>query len=304
MEILDFVAADNHVIKFRRWLPEGTPKAVLLIFHGMAEHSERYSDYAEFMNRQGFAVLAPDHRGHGETAGSLDNLGYFSITEGWDKVVQDLISLKEIALVEFQNTPLFVLAHSMGSFLARDLISRKSEGIGAVILSGSGYVSPLEARLMQGIASFEISRYGDRHRSTRLDKLSFGAYNRKFKPNRTAFDWLSRDEEQVDRYIADDYCGFICTSGFYSDFSAGLSRIADLSQLQETPRDLPLLFYSGDQDPLFSKLSKVLKLYKKLGMESVELKTNPRGRHESLNEINRLEVYQLFLEFFEKHLQI
>lgn len=299
MDKLEFVSSDNQEIRFRRWLPEGEVRAILLIFHGMAEHSERYSDFAEFMNHQGFAVFAPDHRGHGLTAASLDNLGYFSIENGWNKVVQDLISLKEIAQGEHREKPLFLLAHSMGSFLARDMLSREGESFSGVILSGTGYVAPLLARVMRSIASMEIKRFGDRHPSQRLNGLSFGTYNRKFKPVRTEFDWLSRDEEQVDKYIADDYCGFICTSGLYNDLAGGLSRIADPNQLQGTPKDLPLLLYSGDQDPLYPGVSKVMKLYRKLGMTRLELKTNPGGRHESLNETNRSEVYRVFLDYYQ-----
>ncbi|MBN2626632.1 MAG: lysophospholipase [Spirochaetales bacterium] len=302
-EEFHFTSEDGKEIHGIRWIPAGEVKAALLINHGMAEHISRYEDFALFLNEAGFAVWGEDHRGHGRTAGNEENLGYFAIEEGWELVLKDMGVLKKLISETYPGKPLFILGHSMGSFLTRDFLCDQGEGFAGAIISGTGFNPLPMTKILNTLARNEIRRKGDRHRSTFLDSLSFGAFNKAFRPNRTSFDWLSRDEEQVDRYIADPYCGFVCTSSFYEDLSRGLQRILDRDRLGGTPRDLPLLLYSGDRDPVGGKkgsgVKKTARLYRSLGMKQVTLEFNRDGRHESLNETNRSEVYRRFLAFME-----
>jgi len=292
------ISADNLQLSVRIWKPEVEARALLLISHGMGEHSLRYDEFARYMNRAGFIVAAPDHRGHGQTAANKDELGYFSIEKGWEKVVDDLDSVKDILENEYTGLPFFVLGHSMGSFVVRDMLAHSGEGVTGTILSGSSYVPKITVALLNFIASREIAKYGDRYRSIRLDKMSFANYNKQFKPNRTRADWLSRNMQKVDQYLADPLCGFVSTCGFYQDLSRGLKKIINPQYLADTPKDMSLLIYSGSRDPLAKGISSLEKLYKKVGLKKIDLKLNPEGRHESLNETNRQEVFQIFRDFY------
>ncbi|MDC7221751.1 MAG: alpha/beta fold hydrolase [Spirochaetales bacterium] len=305
-EEIRFKSTDGHEGAALRWLPEGEIRAALIINHGMAEHIGRYEDFALFLNRAGIAVWGEDHRGHGRTAGEKDNLGYFHIDNGWERVLSDISSLKSLVQETHPGTPLFMLGHSMGSFLTRDFLCDEGDDFAGAIISGTGYTPAYLARMMRFIARREVRRHGDRHRSSLLDTLSFGSFNRNFRPNRTSYDWLSRDEEQVDLYGQDDYCGFISTSSFFEDLSDGLLRIIDPGRIDQTSKKLPLFFYSGDEDPVGGKkgtgVKRVYQLYKKAGLINLSLQFNEGGRHESLNETNRQDVYQMFLDFIEVNL--
>ncbi len=298
-----FTSSDGSEVWGTKWIPEGEVRAALLVNHGMAEHIGRYGDFALYLNRSGIALWGEDHRGHGRTAGAADNLGYFAVDRGWELVLEDIGCLKELMIEAHPGVPLFILGHSMGSFLTRDFLCTGGTGFAGAILSGTGYNPPGIVKIMKALALNEIKNRGDRHRSTLLDSLSFGSFNKAFRPNRTPFDWLSRDEEQVDRYIEDPLCGFLSTCSFYEDLARGLLRIVDRERLAGTPADLPLLIYSGDRDPVGGRggsgVKKTAALYRSLGLKRVTLEFNREGRHESLNETNREEVYARFLAFME-----
>jgi alpha-beta hydrolase superfamily lysophospholipase len=303
---LSFNTKDNEKGYALQWIPKGEIKGLLIINHGMAEHIARYNDFALFMNEQGFAVYGEDHRGHGQRVGESEQIGYFATQDGWLKVLSDIGCLVDLVKKEYPGVPLFMLGHSMGSFLTRDYMCSRGNELSGVILSGTGYTGALIIKIFKFLARYEIRTYGDRHVSTMLEKLSIGSFNKNFEPARTPFDWLSRDQEQVDLYAADPLCGFTCTSSFYADLALGLGRIIDRTHLAGTPKDLPLFFYSGDQDPVGGKLGrdvkKVADLYRSLGSSSVEVELNPGGRHESLNELDRENVYNRFYRFIEQNL--
>lgn len=287
-----------------KWIPDSEVRAVLLVCHGMAEHIARYEDFALFLNKAGIAVWGEDHRGHGQSAANPEDTGYFAIERGWESVLEDILTLKEMILKEHKGKPLFIFGHSMGSFLTRDFICDHGEGLSGAIISGTGYQSKLLCKLLVFLAQKEIRRRGDRHRSTFLDRLSFGSFNNKFKPVRTKFDWLSRDEDQVDLYVNDPSCGFISTSSLFEDLGEGLSRIIDPERIKKTPIELPLFFISGELDPVGgeSAMRKVISLYQKNGQEEISSYINKGGRHESLNETNRVEIYEKIIAFLESHL--
>jgi alpha-beta hydrolase superfamily lysophospholipase len=298
-----FTANDGKDIAYYTWIPKHEIIGVVQIVHGMAEHAMRYDHFASKLRTRGFAVYALDLRGHGQTAASADELGYFGSSDGWQRVVDDIFELTEIIKMEHPDMPLFLFGHSMGSFLVRTLICSKGEHYQAVILSGTAAHPGIAGHLGRLIARMSVRRGNGDLPNERLDTLSFGSYNKKFSPARTRFDWLSRDEKQVDDYIRDPYCGFVCTSKFFDDLLGGLMYANSKEPIASIPRKLPLLFAAGQDDPVGNMGKGVLKaasLYEKAGMEDVRIKLFPEDRHEILNELDRNEVENYFIGFYEE----
>jgi alpha-beta hydrolase superfamily lysophospholipase len=288
-----------------KWSPdEGVKaKAVVEIVHGMAEHAQRYSRLAKALTKEGYIVYAADLRGHGRTAGLLENVGYWG-KNGFHKTVTDLRQLYLIITKENVGLPVFVFGHSMGSFLAEAYISHHGNNLRGAILSG---VSGMQPMLIGGAIMAWIQKfiYGPKMRSKLLNHLSFGSYNNQFKPTRTAFDWLSRDEAEVDKYVEDPYCGGIFTTQFYYDLFRGLIFIHQLRTMKKIPKQLPLYLYCGSNDPVGRNskgLLELVSMYKKLGISDVQHKIYPDARHETLNEINREEVTQDLINWLNAHL--
>ncbi len=304
-EAFTFLAIDETEIHGYRWIPRTKSiKAILIINHGMAEHVARYDRFASYLQEKGIAVFGEDHRGHGRTAGDTDNLGYFADDFGWRMVVQDIRDLHLLIKEEYPGIPVIMMGHSMGSFLTRDYLKEFGDDLSGVILSGTGYTPGFITALGSFIASLEIRLKGKRHRSRLLDAMSFGSFNKPFSDDGdTGFEWLSRDREQVKLYHEDPYCGFICTSSHFRDLFSGLRVINRINAFMKTPKDLPLLLISGEQDPVGDRgrgVKKVYWAYKKSGVEDVTMNLIPEGRHESLNEINKDEIYTYLTDWMEK----
>ncbi|MBT3312632.1 MAG: alpha/beta hydrolase [Desulfobacterales bacterium] len=298
---------DSTKIFIYRWSPEEkvNVKGVVQIAHGMAEHGARYESFAEVLVDEGFAVYASDHRGHGKTAGSKEEIGYFADTKGWNKVVDDMQELTTTIKKENPDLPVFIFGHSMGSFLLRNYIYLYGDLIHGAILSGTGGDPGVLGNLAILISKLEIIRIGKKGRTKLMNKLTFGSFNKHFKPNRTEFDWLSRDEEVVDNYINDPFCGKIFTAGFYKDMMFGLKQINQKSNILKTPKDLPIFLFSGDMDPVGSNGKGVIQVYNaynSMGMRDVSYKLFHGGRHEMLNETNREEVFQDIISWINKRL--
>ena len=292
-----FLADDNKEIFYYKWLPDnpGDIKAAIQVAHGMAEHAGRYEDFAAYFTGQGFAVYANDHRGHGKTAGSVDEVGFVSVKNGWEIMVKDLKSMSDIIKSENNSKPLFILGHSMGSFLLRDYLFTYPDTINGAALSGTSAGAGFMGKIGKIICSREIKKKGIRTRSPLLDNLSFGKYNSYFKPNRTKFDWLSHNEENVDEYIADPYCGGIFSAGFFRDLINGIEKISNFKNILLIPKLTPIFFMSGEKCPVgnFKKgVEKVYNSYKKAGLKNVKLKFYEGMRHEILNETEKYKVYK------------
>ena len=300
-------ARDGTPIFVRAFLPEGAqPRAVLQLAHGMAEHSARYARLASALTAQGIAVYANDHRGHGETAGDPSALGYFADTEGWEKVVDDQHVLTEEIQSRHPKLPIVLFGHSMGSFIARGTAIRHGSDYRALVLSGTGHDSPTVYKSLRLIISAEILRLGKRGKSTLISKLTFEAFNKKFENPRTPCDWLSRDPVEVDKYIADPFCGFQCSNQLWWDVMTGLAEICTPSQIARMPKNLPVYVMSGEEDPTNNKLAGIRKLRKAYeegaGMRSVTLRLYQGARHELTNETNRDEVTHDLLEWLNQQL--
>lgn len=302
MEIT-FQGSDNKTIHVQKWLPETEVKGVVQIAHGMGEHALRYERFAKFLTTKGYAVYVNDHRGHGKTAGSIEELGYFADKNGWNLVVEDMHLLTQKIKKEQPKAPVFLFGHSMGSLLARDYISKHGQNLAGVILSGMAGDPKLLGHVGLFVARMQSLFKGKHNFSNLLDKLSFGEFNKPFQPSRTAFDWLSRDEKEVDKYINDPYCGTVFTSGFFMDLLSGVLKINKMSWIQKIPKKLPVFFFAGEKDPVgdYTKgVSEVFDKFREAGIEDVNRKFYLGARHEMLNETNREEVFQDVFNWMEK----
>lgn len=287
-------ADDGTELFVYRWEPEDPSSVVAAahILHGMAEHAGRYARLAESLTAAGFRVTAHDHRGHGKTAREGD-LGHFGDENGWTRVVSDARRLLRRGLDESPGEPLVVIGHSMGSFMAQQLMYEVPDWLAAVVLSASsGKPSPL-ASAGRLVARAERRRLGPRGKSPVLQGLSFEAWNKAFKPSRTAFDWLSRDEAEVDAYAADPLCGFACTTTSWVELLDALAEISRPSNQSKIRKDLPVYVIAGADDPVSERtkgLYQLLRAYGRAGLTDVTHHFYQGARHEIFNETNRGEV--------------
>ena len=284
-------ANDRSGLFVNQWLPAGTPKAIVLLAHGMAEHSGRYSLLGKTLNDAGFGLYAHDQRGHGKTA-EQGTLGYFADNDGWCAVVSDVASLAQHIGQAHTGVPIFLLGHSMGSYIAQAYLLHHSASLHGAVLSGSNFQPVALYRAARLIARFERWRQGPTGRSALLEWLTFGSFNKAFKPNRTTFDWLSRDPDEVDKYAHDPLCGFRCTNQLWIDMLGGLQQISKASNLAQIDPGLPLLVIGGECDPVSEgkRLTSLAEALRRAGSQCLELKIYPQARHELFNESNRDKV--------------
>lgn len=282
-------ANDGVEVFVHRWLPDAEPKAAVQIAHGLAEHSGRYARLAEALTNAGYAVYANDHRGHGHTANPGD-LGYFATGDGWAKCLDDLWSLNRRIAADLPGKPIVFLGHSMGSFMGQRFCAEHSDALAGCVLSGSNGAPPAIAGVGRLIARFERFRLGPRGRSQLLQKMMFGEFNRRFEPTRTAFDWLSRDPAEVDRYIADLLCGFPFTTQLAIDLLGALGPLTSPESVAKIRKDLPVYIFSGARDPVGANIDGLIDAWRRAGVQKIAVKLYEDGRHEMLNETNRDEV--------------
>lgn len=304
METNHMLASDNKEIFYRTWLPENNNiHSVVHIFHGMAEHSARYDRFATYLNSLGIAVYAQDHRGHGMTA-SDDEIGWFADKHGWMRVVQDGYELSELIHKTHPGKDLFLLGHSMGSFMVRSLIPLHPQLYTGAIISGTGASQGLLGIAGKALARVRSSKNKGRNPDPLLDNLSFGSFGRDFQPQKTNFDWLSRDEQEVQAYIDDPLCGFVCTSRFFIDLLDGIAMANKKSLMRKIPKDFPMLIISGANDPVggYGKgVEKVYGKYLEAGLRNVTMDLVKGARHELLNEKNREDIHKILGRWLEAH---
>ncbi|TXL64963.1 alpha/beta hydrolase [Cerasibacillus terrae] len=283
-----------HVIKW--FQKEQKPKAIIQLSHGMVEHIDRYDEFAKFLVSKQIYVYGNDHRGHGETGKNQGLLGYFSGSDGFRKVADDLYEVTKKIKKDYPHTPIILLGHSMGSFLARKYIQTYSEELDGVILSGTTYASLIETKLGKVLAA----QARPKEKAELLNKLIFGTYNKGISKPNTEFDWLSRDTKSVQAYMDDPLCGFVPTGRFFYDLFTGLEMIHDTQLNQHIRRKLPMLFISGDKDPVGKNARNIWKaaqVYHDLNMENIMVTLVHGGRHEILNETNKSEVYSFIFQW-------
>jgi alpha-beta hydrolase superfamily lysophospholipase len=302
---------DGTKLFVRRWIPQQEVRAVLQIVHGMAEHSARYGYTAQKLCEMGIEVWAADQRGHGFTADLRVNhpenggqLGHCADKHAFSKIIEDIDGIFDTMQKERPNLPLFLLGHSWGSFLAHTYIEKHGKRLAGCILSGTkgrgGFIVAAGSFVAKIIAGVK----GSRKKSPLLYALADGQYDKPFRPNRTAADWLSRDEKAVDAYIADPLCGKMCSSGFYRDLTGALNIIYKPKSMKQIPLDLPVYVFCGSADPVGEMgegPTVLIGSFKHMGMKDIEFTLYPDGRHEMLHETNKDEVIANLVKWLEKH---
>lgn len=276
-----------------RWVPDGKVSCILQIVHGMAEHIERYEEMAEFFAKRGILVTGEDHLGHGKTVPEGGTFGYFCKQDPATVAVRDVHRLKKMTQKDYPGVPYVILGHSMGSFMLRNYLFRYGTGIQGAVICGTGYVPQPLITLGLWLAKAQGLFMGDDHVSGLLDKIAFGTYGKGIKNPRTRYDWLAANEESVDRYLSDPLCGFTFTvNGFKTMFEL-IIRTNRGENLLKMPKEIPVLFLSGEEDPVGDYGVGVRKAYKdfeKAGMTKIGMKLYPGCRHEIFNEKNKTEV--------------
>lgn len=289
-------AVDGHEIHVQSWGPDANPVAVIQLLHGLGEHIARYARFAEAAAGRGFALVGHDHRGHGPHS---DDLGYFAGKDGWSKVAGDVGTVNDWIRDHYPDRPVVMLGHSMGSFIAQAFAMHYGDRLKGMLLSAATWPSRIELLPGRVIAFVEGWRLSPAAQSPLLQKLFFGKFNRRFKPNRTESDWLSRDKAEVDKYIADPLCGGPFSCRLWQDFLAGLWELGSDAALNRIPSGLPVLISGGAADPVGGDkgMSKLLLRYAQTGHGRVKIKMYPDGRHEMLNDINRDQVSSDWLDW-------
>lgn len=302
-----FLSADRCTeIHYHAWLPEGTPRAVLVLFHGMLEHSARYAEFAAALNTQGFAVYAQDHLGHGRSVHPENLHGHFADCGGNGFVIRDCLQMLTLAHAAHPKAPLFLMGHSMGSFLTRQLLHQFTlPALSGVILMGSGHQARAAVRLAHAVTGAVARHKGTRHKSDILYKLILGSNNRRCHPHRSNFDWLSRLPENADAFAADPLIADNFTAQAYHDMLGGMLTNYDPRRLATMDTSIPLLILSGDADPIGeygNGVSRLLNAYQALGCDDVSMVIYEGARHELLNETNSRQVTADILAWMDAHL--
>ena len=286
-----------------RWLPEGEIRAVVQVVHGMAEHGGRYARLAQALTEAGYAVFAQDLPGHGRSVPSAWHLGHVADRDGWRISLDAINSVRLLIRNELHDPPIYMLGHSMGSFLLQQDIVEHGHGmVGAIFSATSGDLGPLRS-VGLNLLRVEALWRGLRHRSALAERLSFTEFNRQFKPNRTAFDWLSRDEAEVDRYIRDELCGFRCSGALWMDLLRACGSLTDAQRLAQIPKHLPVLIINGSRDAATRGEIGPRALeahYRAANLEDVDLRIYADARHELLNETCRNDVTHDLLEWLNQ----
>jgi len=312
-----FESHDGTKLYLYRWSADeqtlGQPKAVLHIVHGMAEHALRYRRLAEKLTAAGIEVWAADQRGHGKTADITVNergrgglLGHCADGKGYIRVTRDVYAINEEIRKTRPAPRLFLLGHSWGSFIAQNYIEEYSGDlkIDGCILSGTKGPGDLMVKIGLPVMTLLAAFRGQRNGSPLARSMADGAYNKPFSPNRTPFDWLSRDEQEVDKYAADPLCGKLCSIGFYRDLAKILSVIHRTKAIEKISRSLPVYVFSGSADPvgdMGASPTALVSAYRNIGITDLEFVLYPGARHETLNETNREEVMESLLSWISKH---
>ena len=290
-----------HAIK---WIPEGQPVALLQIIHGMQEYVDRYDEFARYLAERGILVMGNDHLGHGKSVTGNGTYGFFCKDDPATVLVRDAHRLKKTVQEEYPGVPVFILGHSFGSFVAREYITRYGTGIQGAIIQGTAFMPTGTINSLTSLVNFMQVIMGTKYRSTMINNMAFKGYLKKIPNPRTKFDWLSHNEESVDKYIADPADNFVFTLNGFGTMAELLKRVQDKNKMEDIPKKLPILITAGKEDPVGDYGEAPMKLFdiykKQLQLENVELKLYDGMRHELQQEIGREQVFADQYEWLKK----
>lgn len=284
-EMLQFAGFNGTYLPAVIWQPEGEVKAVLQITHGMTEHMGRYDRFVADLSTQGVAVAGFDLRGHGKNSGdpNVASCGQ----GGWEASIEDMHLFFELLEQRFPGVPHYMLGFSLGSFLLREYLGKYPDGIAGAIIAGTGHQPGWLLSIMMGIVKGQIKKAGYDQTTDLVRQLSFGTYNQKFKPNRTAADWLCSDEAELDQYLADPLVRKNISAGLFYELLGSMKRTASHFEYDGWDTSLPILFISGQNDPVGGCGIGVQTIYtrmKKTGMENVTIRLFENARHDLFHE--------------------
>jgi len=290
-----FAASDGRAKIFvRRREPEVPALGIVLIVHGIAEHSGRYLPFMDFLADNGFVSVCFDLIGHGKSVISKEKLGCVPPEGGgWNFAVNDMKKLHDMLYEERPELPFYIFGHSMGSFLTRTYLIDYPYALDGAILCGTGQPPAFLVGTGIALSRTAASVKGTANKSRFIERAVFGGYNKAFKPARTDYDWLSRDAAEVDKYVADPLCGFVPSAGLFRDMMGGIKYISSAKNHAAMNKDLKVLFISGAMDPVGENgkgVSRTYSLFKKAGMKNISMRIYEDCRHELLNELNKTEV--------------
>lgn len=296
-----YPSSGKGIIHACRWEPEGAVRGVVQIVHGIAEYAKRYDEFAQYLNSLGYLVVAEDHMGHGRSGGKGCVQGYFH--GGWFAAVSDSYQLLESTKTEFPDLPYILFGHSMGSFMVRTMLIRYPEcGIQGAIICGTGWMPDSVLQAGHAMAKLICRMSDDKKSNSMLHSLMFGAYNKRVEHKRTAFDWLNRNDDEVDAYIADPLCGFPETAGLAKDMLEGIIYIQNEQNISKMNTTLPVFFIAGGDDPVgdYGKsVRKTAQVFQQHHMD-VACRVYPLCRHEILKELNKQEIFEDISQWLTK----
>ncbi len=289
------------------WAPEdGNIRAIFQIVHGMIEYMDRYDSFASFLAENGFLVVGEDHLGHGRTASTEKDLGYFTEKDAETIIVRNVHRLKKITQEAHPGIPYFMMGHSMGSFIFRKYLTMYGKGIDGAIVMGTGVMPAVVTGFGVFLTNVLKIFHGDRYVSKLIYNIAFGKYNKRIENPSGESDWLTRDTDIIEKYTTDKYCTFRFSLNAYRTLFKILGFVCKEKNLHTIPETLPIFVVAGSEDPVGSYGKgpvKVYEQYRRLGIKDVELKLYDGFRHEILNEIGREEVYNDILHWVLNHLK-
>lgn len=305
LEKIPFTSVAGRPLTLYLWQTDAPCRGVIQLVHGMAEHIARYDRLARALCAAGYTVAGHSHLGHGEDARE-DELGFFGRRDGWDHLVEDVHAAHEMLLKRFPGQRFAILGHSMGSFVTREYLLRYGGDLTAAVICGTGWFPGPLCSVARAAAALCGVFGGWQKPAPLVDRLMSKDNNKAFAPVRTPFDWLSRDTAEVDKYMADPRCGFLFTARGYYDMFTGLKSLSRLHRLAALPGDLPMLFISGDADPIGTQgkgVSTVAQQFRDAGVRDVTVRLYPGARHELFNETNRDEITAELIDWLNRHMK-
>lgn len=296
---------DKHQIYTYKWEQAEDPKAIIQIIHGAAEYANRYDTFAKVLVSRGFTVYSHDHRGHGKSVKDNEQFGYFGERDGFRNLVEDTYEVTKHIKSQHPDKKLFVLGHSMGSFIARYFTILYSEKIDGLLVVGTGNNSAASLNLGIKVAETYIKANKGHKPNDLLDTLIFKAFDLNFIRDREKNAWLTRDKNSREEFASDSYCGKVFTSYAFRDMFEGVKFVTDPENVARIRKSLPIFVLSGDKDPVGGNgkmVKKAYDLYKKQGIKHVKLKLYKDMRHEILNEIGKQEVYKDIIIWISRYI--
>lgn len=303
----DYPSADGKTkIHAVEWLPDGEPKAILQIAHGVTEYILRYEEFAKFLTEKGIVVVGNDHLGHGTSIAEGAERMYFGPEGSWNWVVEDIKKCLEITKNKFPNIPYCLLGFSLGSFLARTYLIKYPGSLNGAIIMGTGQLPSFQISIAKFMVNSEAKKVGESHTSPTIQKLSYETYNKYFAPNRTKYDWLCSSTTSLDEYIKDPMRGEDFTAGLFRELLNGMAFTAKQSNIEKIDKNIPILFLSGDKDPVGEQGKGVIKAYdcfKKAGIKDVKMKLYPGLRHDILREDCKQDIFEYIYNWMKDKIQ-